>query len=261
MSAKKTGAVSAGKQASKHGVSGGAKRAGKKVPRRCLGRAKAERVEAVLDAHNALREPLDNAQYERFCQALLTAPNATQAAIIAGYSPATATTQACRLLRIVHIQRRLAGLFENTAHRSILRRRDVLKNASARASAAITDLSDLIGLPWEEFAEKIKHHPSAKAIKSVDMGRSYDAATSSWSPPYVKHLELFDPRSSERLLADLLGWEAPKRVELVEGYKGRIILPAQIPAPVGTLPEGFWEKDGGAAKGTEANPTGEGHAR
>ncbi len=209
---------------------------------------------AVLDTHDALRSPLRDAMRERFCQALLTANTATAAALAAGYSPATARTQASRLLTLVDIQRRMAGLFENSNHRCILRRRDVLKNASARAAAAITDIADLLGLPCTEFAERVRHHPAARAIKTVEQGVKYDAVSGTWSPPYIKRLELFDPRGSERLLADMLGWEAPKRLEVVEGYKGRIILPAQVPAPVGVLPEGFWTN--GVAPSVAPTPEG-----
>jgi phage terminase small subunit len=255
MKPKYTGTRSATKRALPKASAKPKKRTAKRRKSKLAGKVIAERVTAVPDTHDALRSPLRDAMRERFCQALLTANTATEAAIRAGYSPASARNQASRLCTFVDIQRRLAGLFENTAHRCILRRRDVLKNASARASAAITDISDLIGLPWEEFAEKIKHHPSARAIKSVDQGREYDRVAMVWSPPYVKHIELFDPRGSERLLSDLLGWEAPKKLELMDkGYKGRIILPALIPAPVGTLPAGFWEKGdaGGNTKPVEA---------
>lgn len=196
----------------------------------------AERVTAVLDTHDAQRQPLRDAMRERFCQALLTANTATAAAVSAGYSPATARTQASRLLTLVDIQRRMAGLFENANHRSILRRRDVLKNASARASAGITDMADLLGLSCAEFAERIRHHPAAKAIKTVEQGVKYDAASGTWSPPFIKRLELFDPRGSERLLSDLLGWEAPKKLELVAGNKGRIMLPEQVALPVHEMP-------------------------
>jgi len=215
-------------------------------PKRNLKRRTAKRivehVTPMFDTQESLRSPLRDALRERFCQALLTASSATDAAIRAGYSPASARFQACRLLTNANIQRRLAGLFESTAHRSILRKRDVLKNASQRANAALVDIADLIGLPCSEFAARIQKHPAGRAIKRVRMDVKYNEKDKVWSPPFVKDIELFDPRGSERLLADLLGWEAPKRMEVTPGTTGRIImLPAPEKPPVGVLPEGFWE--------------------
>jgi phage terminase small subunit len=234
-------------QPCKHHAVGSTKRAKKAAqfrarPRRkkqALKKAKAERCVATLDVQDALRVPLRDAQRERFCIALLDAPTACEAAIRAGYSPATARQQASRLLTRVDIQRRLAGLFEKTTHRSILRRRDVLRNASSRAAAMMGDITDLIGLPWEEFAAKIKSHPAARAIEFVERGVAYDPEGKQAPMVFVKKIKLFDPQRSERMLADLLGWDAPKKVELSgeAGYLvGRIMLPAPIPAPVGILP-------------------------
>jgi len=198
-----------------------------------------KRVTPVLNTQEALRSPLKDVMRERFCQALLTASSATDAAMRAGYAPHTARTQGSRLLTFVDIQQRLAGLLEETVHRGILRRRDVLKNASARANAALTDITDLIGLPCDEFSERIQHHPAGRAIKRIRMGMEYDKERKCWRPPYVKDLELFDPRGAERLLADFLGWDAPKRVQVTPGTPGIVIMPAEEKPPVEALPEDF----------------------
>lgn len=212
------------------------KQAKKRPPKRGI----CQLVKPVLDTREALHSPLRDVMRERFCQALLTSSSATEAAIRAGYSVTSARNQASRLCTFVDIQRRLAGLLEKTVNRSILRRRDVLRNASARANAALTDITKMVGLPWDEFAEKIQDHPAGRAIKRVRLGMEYDKESKSWGPPYVKDLELFDPRGSERLLADLLGWDAPKRLEVTPGTAGIIMLPAQEKPPVGVLPDGFW---------------------
>jgi hypothetical protein len=138
------------------------------------------------------------------------------------------------------IQRRLAYLLSETASHGILNRQAVLRNASARAAAAITDFADLMRLPWSAFCEAIKHHPAARAIRRVKRKVEYNPASGTWSEPYVEEIELYDPRCSELLLADILGWDAPKQVALdvpaVEtgGVPRKIIyLPAPFPVPLG----------------------------
>jgi len=217
-----------------------ASRRGPKQPRkRRLGRRIVEQVEAVIDREETLCQPLQDANRERFCQACMTEPTATLAAIKAGYSPQTARQQASRLLTNVDIQRRLAGLLSQSARQRILRRRDVLANASQRANAALTDVADLIGLSWPEFCDAIKNHPAARAIKRVKRKVAYDAPSKTWGPAYVEEVELFDPRGSERLLADLLGWDAPKKIELPAGVvSGVIVLPAQETVKALPMPEG-----------------------
>ena len=55
--------------------------------------------------------PLENSQYEAFCQAAFTGENnGEQSAIIAHYSPNSARVQASQLLTIPNIRARIAGL-------------------------------------------------------------------------------------------------------------------------------------------------------
>lgn len=204
-------------------------------------RAVFEVVEPTLNVQQTLRGPLLDARRERFCQALLTEATATGAALRAGYAPASARNQASRLLTNDDIQRRLAGLFTNTQGRSILRRRDVLRNASQRAQGTMVDIGPLLGLRWDLFVEAIKHHPAGKAIRKIKMGVKFDREANGgkggFSEPFVQEVELFNPRDAERLLADLLGWDAPRRVEL-EGTQGGgvVILPAPVAPTIGELP-------------------------
>jgi hypothetical protein len=199
----------------------------------------AMKVEVVKNFEEALRSPLRDARHERFCQALLVERSATAAALKAGYPAAGARQQASRLLTYVDIQRRLAGLLEIAARQKVLRKRDVLSNASQRAAAAMVDIADLVGLPWDDFCIAIKTHPAGRAIKKVKRGIAYDAASKTFGPAYVQEIELFDPRGSERLLADLLGWEAPKQVALSAAGPSRVIaIPEQRTVEIAGLPEG-----------------------
>jgi hypothetical protein len=161
-------------------------------------------------------------------------------------------------MKIDDVRRRLAGLFANTAHRSILRKRDLLVFASIRASASFADFMNLIDLPWDTFAKKIKNHPAARAIKSVHRGLEWDPSGKRAPVAFVKKIEIFDPCPAEKLLVELLGWDAPTRVDLVDTNKRRIILPARVPTPTGTLPEGFSAKDGDAGAGGAVSGPAEG---
>jgi hypothetical protein len=236
MHAKSTGAKSAGKTPCKSRGKKQRKRPSRNTGLRAAGKVLVEQVTVTPELCVPLRGPLKSASRERFCQALLVEPNATAAAIKAGYSPATAKSQASRLLTFADIQQRMAGLYEKCQHRSILRRRDVLVNASIRAQGAMVDLAPLLGLRWDEFTAAIKHHPAGKCIRKVKMGREFDRVTQIWSSPYVREIELYNPKDAETMLADLLGWNAAKRVQLeAPDGGGLLVLPAPVAPVIGEL--------------------------
>lgn len=232
-------------------------------PRGARRRRVLEIAEALPDGREMLATPLPDIRHERFCQALLTEPSQAAAAVRAGYASGPACQQASRLLTNANIQRRVAYLLADAAREGILSRKAVLRNASARAAGMIADFADLMRLPWGRFCEAVREHPCARAIKRVKRKVEYDAASKTWSEPFVEEIELFDPRSSERLLADILGWDAPKQVQAagdagkdeaqsVDGGKGIgefrvprgvIYLPMPILAPRGDV------DDGGGASG------------
>ncbi len=199
-----------------------------------------EIVEAVPDGREMISQPLAEAAHERFCHAVLTEPTLTAAAIRAGYSPKSARQQGSALCTNPYIQRRLAFLLADAAREGILSRKAVLRNASARAAGMIVDFADLMRLPWGRFCEAVREHPCARAIKRVKRKVEYDAATRTWSEPFVEEIELFDPRSSERLLADILGWDAPR----------------QLQAPADTVDDGEQTIDGGEGIGEIRAPRG-----
>jgi len=222
-----------------------------------------EIADGVPDGREMISTPLVEAMHERFCQAILTEPTLTAAAVRAGYSPKSARQQGSALCTNPYIQRRVAFLLADAAREGILSRKAVLRNASARAAGMIADFADLLRLPWGRFCEAVREHPCARAIKRVKRKVEYDAASKTWSEPFVEEIELFDPRSSERLLADILGWDAPKQVlpalpggdeeaqtfdggegiGEVKAPKGVIYLPMPILAPRGDV------DDGGGASG------------
>lgn len=266
---RKAAETAAGKR-SKTGAQSGRKRArsapGKQARRPTHGAARRrvrEIAEGVPDGREMIAAPLAEAMHERFCQALLTEPTLTAAAVRAGYSPKSARQQGSALCTNPYIQRRVAFLLADAAREGILSRKAVLRNASARAAGMIADFADLLRLPWGKFCEAIREHPCARAIKRVKRKVEYDAASKTWSEPFVEEIELFDPRSSERLLADILGWDAPRTLAALPGGdeeaqtfdggegvgevkapRGVIYLPMPILAPRGDVDDG-----GGAAGG------------
>jgi phage terminase small subunit len=86
------------------------------------------------------QDPLPNARRERFCQEYRRDPNATQAAIRAGYSAKTAETQGSRLLRNVQVAARLNWLAAGDAEAAGLDARwvlDRLQEVAVRCMEAV----------------------------------------------------------------------------------------------------------------------------
>lgn len=83
-----------------------------------------------------------NERHERFVQAYLKDPNATKAAIEAGYSKKTARSQGQRLLTNVDIAKRIATAREERADRLQIDADFVLQRLVEEATA---DLADLYG--------------------------------------------------------------------------------------------------------------------
>ena len=177
--------------------------------------------------------PLSTPAQERFCLALMTEPNATAAAIKAGYAPANARIQAARMLARGNIRARVAGLLQVSGARTIARKGDILRRMSVRGAASIADLLDLVGGTWEKFAAAVKDHPQARAIKKVKRETVWDQKAGKLVA-YVSEIELFDPRESDRDLMEALGWKAPAQSQVnVNATAGVIVLPMPIDVPVG----------------------------
>lgn len=86
-----------------------------------------------------------------FIEAYLTNPNATRAAIAAGYSEKTARSQGQRLLTDVDIQRAVGKRLEQ---------------AVMSANEVLTELTAIATADWQDFVE-IKHDKEGRVIDAV----------------------------------------------------------------------------------------------
>ena len=109
-----------------------------------------------------------NDQHKLFCEEYIINFNATDAAIKAGYSEKTASSQASRLLRNVNIQAYIKDLNEKRSERVQVTADDILKEYCKIAFCDVSDFYDERGLkPISELSDKAKASVSSYAIKRV----------------------------------------------------------------------------------------------
>ena len=84
---------------------------------------------------------------ERFCQEFIIDLNATQAAIRAGYSEKTATSQGQRLLTFVEIQERIRELMQERSERTKITQDKVLTEIALIAFSNAADYAKVIEKP------------------------------------------------------------------------------------------------------------------
>ena len=80
---------------------------------------------------------LKNAKHEQFCQEYLVDLNRTQAAIRAGFSEKTASSQASRLLTKVNIENRIQALFNARVERTEISADEILRECRRIALADV----------------------------------------------------------------------------------------------------------------------------
>jgi len=108
---------------------------------------------------------------EKFCREYIIDLNATQAAIRAGYSKKTASSQGERLLRNVEISKRIEELKTEQQDRLQVKADDVIKEM---ARIALLDVADVID--DDGCLMSIKDIPidSRKAIASIEVTEEYE---------------------------------------------------------------------------------------
>lgn len=80
-----------------------------------------------------------NARQKRFCEEYVKEPNATKAAIAAGYTKASATVTSCRLMKQPHIQEYIDALHTEIAARNEITIDSIVKNLRDVYAAAMKD--------------------------------------------------------------------------------------------------------------------------
>lgn len=166
------------------------------------------------------RGPLLNPQHEAFVRALLREPNATRAAIVAGYSPASAHVAASRLLKHDNICRRIGELMTRAADRACLRKRDALVMLGQMASGNASNFVEHLGT-MDDFRKFLTTAPNSASIRKIKPLRTtrvlYDA-----SGPRVEvidlgvEIELENRVAALRELAQQMGWYAPQKIETTD---------------------------------------------
>jgi phage terminase small subunit len=81
-----------------------------------------------------------NERQRRFLEAYIIEPNATQAAITAGYSPKTSYQQGARLLKHVEIKNAIAAARESQRVRSDVEAGDVIRELARISFAKLSDV-------------------------------------------------------------------------------------------------------------------------
>lgn len=111
------------------------------------------------------------AKQKRFCDEYLIDLNATQSAIRAGYSPATAAEQATRLLRKVNIQEYIQELQDARSKRTDITKDRVLQELAAIAFANIDDFVKVEDVEVTDvtFNEEGEPAYSTRIIKGVNV--------------------------------------------------------------------------------------------
>jgi phage terminase small subunit len=138
-------------------------------------------------------------------------PNATQAAIRAGYSGRTARTQACRLLTNVHIQAALAVAQRDRGERVHLTQDAVLAELALLARSDVThyvidDQGEVQVRPDAPAGAMRAVASLKKKVTHTDAGVSYETTLTLWNKPASvrmagEHLGLF--AGSEQPLPDI----------------------------------------------------------
>jgi phage terminase small subunit len=111
------------------------------------------------------------AKQKRFCDEYLIDLNATQSAIRAGYSPATAAEQATRLLRKVNIQEYIQELQNARSKRTDITKDRVLQELAAIAFANIDEFA-IVRMEEQKsitFDEEGNPHEVIHLVKIVDV--------------------------------------------------------------------------------------------
>jgi phage terminase small subunit len=164
---------------------------------------------------------------ERFCYEYVLHLNATQAAILAGYSEKTAYSAGGRLLKKVEIQNRIKQLQDNLAETAGISALRVLKEHEKIAFANAGQLRDgwITLKEFELLTEEQKsciQEVSSRQVRKVNDER--EIIIEEW----VK-IKLYDKQKSLDSIKAMLGFNAPEKREITgKGGKDLFLDPITI---------------------------------
>jgi hypothetical protein len=162
--------------------------------------------------------PLGNPRYEQVAQGIAAGSTHGDALRAAGYSETVCSTP--NMLTGRHdklILRRAEYLAKRSSAAQMLTHNAVLQQVSERAQGTIADFADIIGLPWDEAAEKLRRHPHRRAVKSLER-KVYTCKETGEIVEYVGRIDLHPPLENEKFLAEQMGWgQKPTETALLGG--------------------------------------------
>lgn len=165
---------------------------------------------------------------KRFCEQYILDFNGARSAREAGYSEATAREIASELLTKPHIRAYLEDLQANLAETLGITKAMILQEHQKLAFSTMAALRD----DWITLKEFNELTPDQKACISEIQTQTRREKDYSVNPEgevvtidYVK-IKLWDKQKSLDSLTKMLGYEAPKQIEVLGGVKSYKIVPA-----------------------------------
>ena len=136
---------------------------------------------------------------EIFCQEYVKEPHATKAGIAAGYSEKTAHAQACRLLKKVHIQKRISELKTRQFKRIEVQADDVLRELMRIGYSDIRSILDEGGCVKDPA---LWPDDIARCIASIEVVENYEGHGNDRAfTGYTKKIKLWNKNQALDLLA------------------------------------------------------------
>lgn len=152
---------------------------------------------------------------EMFCVKYAKHGNATRAYKEAynaeNMKPATIYVKACELLKNGKIEVRLKELNQMAVSDAVMTKQEALQLLSAKARIRITDVCDF---KQEQVGNDEEGNPVFQTVWTMKNAEDIDPAVAACikSVTVTKtgpKIELYDANASAKLLADMLGWNAP----------------------------------------------------
>ncbi len=150
----------------------------------------------------ALLKNMLTQKQETFCLKYFELGNASEAAVIAGYSPKYAATHTTRWLRMANIKARLDELRQKVEDAAIMNKQEILKKHSIIGRAAITDFQTL-GADGS-YVDVGPENEHAGAVQEITSRTEY--AEDSSHSAVISKVKLHDPIKSMQEIAKLRGY-------------------------------------------------------
>jgi len=163
------------------------------------------------NGHKVLEQAKLTPKLENFCREYLVDFNATQAAIRAGYSRASAHVQAFDHLKKPRVISRIAELRAATAKEYNITKEKLMRNLMEIAGTRLEDITDPVTgavLPMHDWPEHMKGTVSGIDLEEIREGRGKTRRVVG----YNKKVRLWEKTKAIEVLNKMLGFNAPEKV-------------------------------------------------